>query len=190
MTPRLTFRDVTGSRGGRTLFSGISFDLAPGGAVRVTGANGAGKSSLMRLAAGLLAPVAGTIERAGKGALLAETCALDGDVPLRRALAFWAKLDHRPAADVDEAMAALSLAALGDVPVRLLSTGQRRRAGLARVICSGAPQWLLDEPLSGVDVETVQRIEERLARHRAAGGIVAVATHQAIDLPGAVEVSL
>ena len=185
----LVFRDAACLRGGRLLFEGLSFTLAPGEAALVTGPNGAGKSSLVRLAAGLLAPAAGTVEGEGARALLTEAAALDPELGLSAALRFWAALDDRGNA-VSDALAALGLAHLAQVPVRLLSTGQRRRAGLARVVASGAPVWLLDEPANGLDLASVATLEGLIADHRAGGGIALVATHLPIALPGALEVRL
>jgi len=185
----LVFRDAACLRGGRLLFEGLSFTLAPGEAALVTGPNGAGKSSLVRLAAGLLAPAAGTVEGEGARALLTEAAALDPELGLSAALRFWAALDDRKNA-VPDALAALGLAHLAQVPVRLLSTGQRRRAALARVVASAAPVWLLDEPANGLDLASVATLEGLIADHRAGGGIALVATHLPIALPGALEVRL
>lgn len=178
-------------RGGRVLFEGLSFMVERGGAARVTGPNGVGKSSLLRALAGL-ARVVGTIDRPRTVALLAEAAALDGERRLRDALTFWARLDGIAAAGlrVDGALAAVELDDLADVPVRLLSTGQRRRAALARVVASGAALWLLDEPANGLDAAAVTRLEQLIAGHRATGGVVVAATHQPFALPDAIEVRL
>ncbi|WP_425228052.1 heme ABC exporter ATP-binding protein CcmA [Sphingomonas sp.] len=176
----LTFADVALVRGGRVLAERVSFALRPGDAAVVTGPNGAGKSTLIRVAAGLLRAGAGTVEREGAVALLGEGHALDGERRLRDALDFWAKLDGGEAA-----LAAVGLAALGEVPVRLLSTGQRRRAGLARMAASGADLWLLDEPANGLDTDGVTMLEGLIGRHRAAGGAVLMATHQPLAVPSA-----
>lgn len=189
MNAPLALEDVTCIRGGRVLFDGLSFVLAPGDAVRVTGANGAGKSSLLRIVAGLLSPASGVVTRKGAVALLAEQAALDGDATLAEAVGFWARIDGRADAVVG-ALDAVGLSAIADAPVRILSTGQRRRGGLARVVASGAPIWLLDEPTSGLDSPAVVLVETLIARHRAGGGIALVATHQPIDLPGAQEILL
>ena len=125
----------------------------------------------------------------GARALLAENAALDPELSLAAALRFWARIDGRPRA-VGEALSAVGLADLAQIPVRLLSTGQRRRAALARVVASGAPVWLLDEPANGLDAESVRTLETLIAHHRSGGGIALVATHQPIVLPDAVEVPL
>lgn len=181
---RLTLDNVTCVRGGRTLFERLHLTLAPGDAALVTGPNGAGKSSLIRVAAGLLPPAAGRVEVAGECALLAEAVALDPELSVAKALAFWAALDGRRDAVV-AALDAVGLAHLALVPVRMLSTGQRRRVGIARVVASGAPVWLLDEPANGLDQAAVERLEGLIAAHRAGGGIALVATHLPIRVPDA-----
>lgn len=157
-------------RGGRLLFERMDLALAPGDALHVTGPNGCGKSSLIRLVAGLLAPSAGTIERA-EAALADEPLALDRDLRLATALAFW----REPG--LAQALEAFDLVRLADVPVRMLSTGQARRARLARVMASGAPLWLLDEPLNGLDAAGGALLAKVLGAHRAAGGGVLAASH-------------
>ena len=175
----LAFRDVTCARGGRVLFEGLSFALGAGDAAVVTGPNGVGKSSLIRIAAGLLAPALGEVAIAGPRALLAEAAALDPECTVADVLAFWAALDDAPdpGARVAAALADIDLAPLADIPVRLLSTGQRRRVAFARVLASAAPVWLLDEPANGLDVAATARLEMLVARHRDGGGIALVATH-------------
>ncbi len=189
MSAGLTFAQIACARGGRLLFEGLDFALAPGEAALVTGPNGAGKSSLIRIAAGLLPPAAGRVTGTGARALLAETAALDPELALAAALRFWARIDGRPAA-VEAALAAVGLETLAQVPVRLLSTGQRRRAAFARVVASGAPVWLLDEPANGLDSQSVCTLERLIAAHRSGGGIALVATHLPIALPNAQEVRL
>ena len=160
-------------RGGRLLFEGLDLHLDAGEALHVTGPNGCGKSSLIRLAAGLLRATAGRIERGGGMALADEHLALDREMPLGRALAFW-----NGGVEPAEAMESLGLGGLSDVPIRLLSTGQSRRARLARVIASGASLWLLDEPLNGLDADGADRLRRAMRDHRARGGAVLAASHQ------------
>ena len=159
-------------RGGRLLFEGLDLSLGPGGALLLTGPNGCGTSSLIRLVAGLLRPAAGTIARQPV-ALADDSLALDSELPLGRALGFWGS-DR-----LAEAMTAFGLDPLREVPVRLLSTGQARRARLARVMASGAPLWLLDEPLNGLDGDGLARLDNAIAAHRATGGGVIAASHRA-----------
>jgi heme exporter protein A len=185
----IAFDAVTCVRGGRALFEGLSFTLEQGGAALVTGPNGIGKSSLIRLAAGLLFPAAGSITGDAARALLTDQASLDEELPLARALAFWAQLDG-VAGNVAAALDALALRDLADIPVRLLSTGQRRRAAIARVIASGAPLWLLDEPANGLDTAALDLLERAVAMHRASGGAVLVASHTPITLPDAIAIDL
>ena len=160
--------------------SALSLELAGGQALHVTGSNGVGKSSLIRILAGLLRPYAGEVEREGSTALLDQTLALDEHLPLGRALSFWSKLDGALA---DDDLARLGLANLLDVPVRYLSTGQRKRAALARLLGQRAQVWLLDEPLNGLDRDAVAMVEALVAEHVAGGGLALIASHQPIDLP-------
>lgn len=157
-------------RGGRLLFEGLDLDLGPGEALHVSGPNGSGKSSLIRMVAGLLRPSAGRIERA-EAALADGQLALDRELPLRRALKFW------KCPRLSDAMRAFALDDLAHVPVRLLSTGQAKRAQLARVMASGAPLWLLDEPQNGLDRKGLDELDEAIAGHRASGGAVLAASH-------------
>jgi heme exporter protein A len=184
----LAFQAVTCVRGGRTLFENLSFAIPEGGAAIVAGPNGVGKSSLIRIAAGLLKPAGGVVDCSDARALMAEASALDSELRLGSALRFWAALDHEradPDARVATALEATGLSALAAVPVRLLSTGQRRRAALARVVASRAPVWLLDEPANGLDDASIRTLEALIAAHRATGGAALVATHLPIAVPGA-----
>lgn len=183
----LTMENVACLRGGRLLFEGLSLSLAPGEAAVIMGPNGVGKSSLMRIAAGLLPAASGTVERGGALALADERMALDERLTLAEALGFWARLDG---VDPAPGMAAMGVAHLERVPVRMLSTGQRKRAVLARVVASGAPLWLLDEPANGLDADGQERLAAAMAEHRAGGGAVLAASHQPLGLDNAARVAL
>lgn len=183
---RIAAQDLACRRGDRLLFARLGFALGPGEALQLGGANGIGKSSLIRILAGLLAPYAGTVERAGAIALVDERPALDPHLPLGQALAFWQRLDG-PA---DFQAARLGIAALMDIPVRYLSTGQKKRAALARLIGQGAPIWLLDEPLNGLDAKGTALVETLVAEHCTEGGIAVIASHQPFTLAGMTRIEL
>lgn len=186
----LRLEDVACLRGGRMLFRGVSLTLLPGQGALLTGPNGIGKSSLLRICAGLLPTYAGRVERVGKVALADERLALDQDVPLGQALAFWAGVDGVEQSAVDRALEAMALTPLADVPVRMLSTGQRKRAMLARVIASEAAIWLLDEPGNGLDGASVDLLGQAVQQHLVSGGIVVAASHQPLPIAEPVLLSL
>lgn len=174
---RLSLRGLACLRGGRLLFTELNLDLKAGASAQIAGPNGIGKSSLLRIVAGLLRPYAGTIAREGAVALTDELDALDRDRTVHAALAFWARIDDAPDGRIDAALADLGIAHLADIPVRMLSTGQRKRAALARTLVTGAPIWLLDEPANGLDVASAAALGTLVDRHRAQGGIVLAASH-------------
>ncbi|MET0362010.1 MAG: heme ABC exporter ATP-binding protein CcmA [Sphingobium sp.] len=186
---RLDVRGAACQRGGRLLFSGLDFTLLPGQSALVSGPNGIGKSSLLRMMCGLLPVFAGTVAATGAMALADEKLALDMDRPLARALAFWAGLDGRAHA-VAGALEAMNLASLSDVPVRMLSTGQRKRAVLARVIASDASIWLLDEPANGLDTASLTLLGLAVKHHLARGGIIVAASHQPLPLGETIALTL
>jgi heme exporter protein A len=185
---------LTAIRGERLVFQDVSFALPAGGALILSGRNGAGKSTLLRLLAGLARPDAGRLlwndtdalaDRTMHGArvaLLGHQDALKPGLTAAENLAFAAALSGRPVA---AALAALDLQELAELPVRMLSAGQKRRLALARVSLSTAALWLLDEPTLGLDNQAVERLDTLLARHRDGGGIIVAATHVTLPLQGA-----
>lgn len=177
-------------RGGRLLFAGLDLDLRAGQSALIAGPNGIGKSSLLRMIAGLLTPFGGTVQANGRIALTDEAAALDRDRTLRTALGFWARLDGAAPARIDAALSALNIGHLADIPVRILSTGQRKRAALARTIASGAEIWLLDEPANGLDIASAAALAAVVERHRAGGGIVVAASHMPLGWRHDAEIAL
>jgi len=177
--PTVAVTDLACRRGDRVLFSRLSLRLQAGEALQVAGRNGVGKSSLLRIVAGLAPAFAGSVGAEGRVGLLDERPALDPALPLGRALAFWRRLDGAAGDD----LARLGLTPLLDVPVRYLSTGQKKRAALARLLGQDAAIWLLDEPLNGLDGHAVELAEAITAEHCAAGGIAMIASHQPFRLP-------
>ncbi len=180
-------------RGGRLVFVGLDFSLAPGSALVLRGANGSGKSSLLRILAGLLHPVGGTLEWAGAPVsedpeahrarlhYVGHLDALKTALTVGENLAFWAGL-RGSAAGVGAGLDQFGLGELADMPARYLSAGQRRRASLARLAASKAALWLLDEPTVTLDAASVAGLGRAMAAYRAAGGIVVVATHGALEI--------
>ncbi|HKX09849.1 MAG TPA: heme ABC exporter ATP-binding protein CcmA [Stellaceae bacterium] len=195
-------RGLACRRGERLVFKALDFALTPGGALLLTGANGSGKSSLLRLMAGLTPPLA--------GALTWDGAAVTGDLGTHRprvhfvghqdslkpvltvaeTLAFSAALRETTSERVAPALEAFHLTALADWPCRVLSAGQRRRLALARLLASPAPLWLLDEPSTGLDEASTCDLLTAIAAHRSGGGMVAIATHLPLPIPGAASLSL
>lgn len=186
----LAARDLACRRGGRLIFADVAFSLAPGDALVVVGANGTGKTSLLRLLAGFAQPAAGQIlwdgedialDFAGHRArthFLGFADGLKALLTVGENLAFLAALlGNRDRAPPPAALAHFGLDALAQRPTRALSAGQRRRLALARLLAVPRPLWLLDEPGVALDREGRARLEEAIERHRAQGGVVAIATH-------------
>jgi heme exporter protein A len=176
--PHISLDNVAILRGNRLVLQRFSMHANAGDIIWIRGANGCGKSTLLRVIAGLLPVTAGQASIGGTIALADENCGLDVNQPLEKALSFWAGMDGANGESRNAALQAMDLIGLVDVPVRYLSSGQRRRAALSRVIASGAPIWLLDEPYNGLDSANMARLDTALLRHGAAGGIALVAAHQ------------
>ena len=180
--PRLVAEGLACERGGRRVFEGLGFALAPGEALQVEGRNGAGKSSLLRLLGGLLRPAAGNIANPFRIAFAGHDLALKPLMRLDYELAHWAQLDGAAPGAVEAALAAFDLTGLADLPVAVLSSGQKRRAALARVAASGAALWLLDEPGVGLDSASMGRLGQVMAGPLGHGGLIVAATHGDIGL--------
>ncbi|WP_438383118.1 heme ABC exporter ATP-binding protein CcmA [Asaia sp. BMEF1] len=190
--PWLHVHDITVIRGGRLVLDRIGFSLDRNEALLLTGPNGAGKSTLLRVLAGLCPVQAGsftfeglrggTPEQALEIAYLGHLDALKPGLTLRENLALEACTSGSAC---DEALEALDLLELGDLPTRLLSAGQKRRGAFARVMLRQAPLWLLDEPSLGLDDKAIATLGALMAAHRAAGGMIIATTHVALPLPGA-----
>lgn len=199
----LSARDLVCERGGRTLFSSLTFDLTPGEALILRGPNGSGKTSLLRLLAGLLPAAGGEIlwrgepvqqdREAWRGALrfLAHDNAVKPTLTVEQNLAFWIRLyGDAPGDALMGGLNAVGLERLADLPAVMLSAGQRRRLALARLAACPGNVWLLDEPTVTLDADSVTRLSRMVADHRETGGMVIAATHDAFDAPGAQHLDL
>jgi heme exporter protein A len=190
---RLAAADLSIERGGRLIFSHLSFALDGGEALAVIGANGAGKSSLLRALAGLLRPVSGQILLSPKSDMvLAEAThyighadALKGVLTLTENLAFWSNMLAAGAgkAEISETLQRFGLKSVADLPAAYLSAGQRRRAALARLLLSPRPIWLLDEPLTALDLASQDLLRQVMRDHLTGGGLIVAATHAELGLP-------
>jgi heme exporter protein A len=186
-------------RGGREVFHGLSFRLSAGEALLVTGRNGAGKSSLLRVIAGLVRLAAGqlTLEGGKEDCPIGEQAhyvghldALKLSLTVAENLRFWAEFLGPFSGDVRSALEAVDLASLSDLPAAYLSAGQRRRLSIARLVAVPRAIWLLDEPTSALDATARIRLAELMGRHLASGGMIVAATHGAIGLERARELKL
>ncbi len=176
------------ARGGRPVLEGVSLDLPPGEAVLLRGPNGIGKTSLLRVVAGLAPPLAGQVAMASDlVAYAAHADGLKSTLTARENLAFWARVfDHPdPAGAVAAALAALGLSGLAERMAHEMSAGQKRRLGLARLLVTRRPLWLLDEPTVSLDADSVAAFAALLRAHLAEGGAALIATHVDLGLPGA-----
>lgn len=196
---QLRSEDLACERGGRVVFAGVNFSLADGEALVVTGRNGAGKSSLLRMIAGLLHVAAGRLELSGSGedATLAEQAhylghldAVKPSLSVGENLKFWAAFLGTSRAPIKAALDAVDLAPLTDLPAAYLSAGQRRRLSIARLVAVKRPLWLLDEPTSALDTPSQSRLAMLMRDHLADGGMIVAATHGPIGLDAPNELRL
>ncbi|HQT75997.1 MAG TPA: heme ABC exporter ATP-binding protein CcmA [Rhodopila sp.] len=186
-------------RGETLVLRDISFTIPAGGALVLAGPNGSGKSTLLRLLAGLVRPVAGQVLWDGQDALadladhgarvayLGHQDAIKLGLTVAENLHFAAAISGGSVAD---ALQALNLSPLAELPARMLSAGQKRRLALSRLALSRAALWLLDEPTLGLDTASIERFGTLLSAHRAKGGIVVAATHVPLPMADTAEFRL
>ncbi len=192
---RLIAEGISASRGGEAVFEEIDFDLGDGDALVVTGPNGAGKSTLLRVIAGLLPLLSGRIDFDGGGDdfptpgsachYLGHLNGMKPALTVAENLRFWRSFLGSPRLSIEAALAAVDLGGLGHLPYAILSTGQKRRASIARLLASHRPVWLLDEPTAGLDSASETGFTALVKAHLAEGGIVVAATHLPLGLEGA-----
>lgn len=183
--PALRVSDLACRRGDRVLFRGLSFELAAGQIVWLRGANGRGKTSLLRLLAGLSSPEAGQIDRGAALVYIAHANALKDDLTALESLRFLARLHGLPEDDTAllAALRSFGVEKRRNAPVRTLSQGQRRRVALARLALSPAASvWVLDEPFDALDTDGIAALNQLLSQHLQAGGAVVLTSHQALTL--------
>jgi heme exporter protein A len=196
---RLNAVELACRRGGRDVFSGVGFNVGPGQLLAITGRNGAGKSSLLRIVAGLIRPVGGRLWLEGSDPELGiaeQVHYLGHQDPVKPSLSvvenleFWAAFFAGGAIKVHEALESVGLGAIATLPAGYLSAGQRRRLSIARLIAVKRPIWLLDEPTSTLDAAAQRRLAEFMRTHLNEGGLILAATHSALGLSSVQELSL
>ncbi len=196
---RLIAENLAGERGGETVFSGVGFSLGDGEALVVTGANGSGKSTLLRVIAGLLPVAAGRINFEGDDEFrdlgsavhyLGHQNAMKTALTVRENLAFCQKLAGEAHMEIADALDMVGLEAVADLPYGYLSTGQKRRIAIARLLLNWRPVWLLDEPTAGLDKASERQFAALIKAHREDGGMVIAATHQPLGLDDALTLEM
>jgi heme exporter protein A len=196
---RLTAVDLACHRGGRDVFDGVRFSVASGEALAITGRNGAGKSSLLRTIVGLVRSTAGRVVLEGGDAeltiaeqahYLGHQDALKPSLSAGENLRFWTGFLGKTAAEIGDALDAVGLSPLIDLPAAYLSAGQRRRLSIARLLAVRRPIWLLDEPMSSLDAPSQHRLAGFIRAHLTEGGIVVAATHGSLGIDDTRELRL
>jgi heme exporter protein A len=188
---RLLASGLTCVRGGREVFSALSFEALAGEVLAVTGRNGSGKTSLLRLIAGLLTPAGGSLALEGSDAeltlpeqahYLGHRDALKPALSVLENLQFWRDFLGGKPSDAAESLAAVGLAHAAHLPAAYLSAGQRRRLSLARLLAVRRPVWLLDEPTTALDTTGQDMIAGLMREHLTSGGLIVAATHAPLGL--------
>lgn len=193
---KITAENLTVARGEDIVIDGLTLEAATGEALIVRGANGSGKSTLLRALAGLLPPESGAIKLADNDefgdAKLPDLChylghdnAMKAAMRVGENLTFWQDFAGQPHLNIDEALEMVGLGGLGTIPFGHLSTGQRRRASIARLLVSCRPVWLLDEPTSGLDAKSEAQFVDLMQAHLEDDGLIIAATHLPLDIRGA-----
>ena len=191
--------DLACRRGRREVFAGIGFSLSGGEALLVTGHNGAGKSSLLRMIAGLVRLAAGRLQLDGgdtdasigeQAHYIGHQDAVKPALSVRENLEFWARYFGASGESIDPALEAVDLSPLAGLPAAYLSAGQRRRLSIARLIAVKRAIWLLDEPTSALDAPSQARLAELMCGHLSSGGMIVAAAHGPIGLERARELTL
>jgi heme exporter protein A len=178
MSTLLKASGVSFERAGDAVFNPLDVTLEAGKAIVFLGPNGCGKTTLLRLLAGILSPAVGHVERFATTAFLGHLPGLKGELTCRENLQFLGRFHGMPGLEPNKALARVGLVGLGLRPARALSAGQKRRLGLAGLLVAQRAVWLLDEPYASLDDAGGQLVDELLAEHLDQGGTVGLSTHQ------------
>ena len=188
---RLVADNLVGERGGEIIFSALSFEIKTGEAMVITGPNGSGKSTLLRIIAGLLTPAEGevrltigdeTLPVSAACHYLGHQNAMKAGLSVRENLIFWQEFHGAAALPVDEALEAVNLPGVEHLPFGYLSTGQKRRVSIAKLLVSHRPIWIVDEPTAGLDKASEARFTSLMQQHIHQGGMILAATHIPLGL--------